>query len=80
MTEETVFLPQPSRAFIQAGTRLNDTYVVRSLIAAGGMGEVYKGEALGTGDAVAIKVIKHRFDHAGPLHTSHAHAPSGPRR
>ncbi|KMO38108.1 serine/threonine-protein kinase [Methylobacterium aquaticum] len=58
MTEETVFLPQPSRAFIQAGTRLNDTYVVRSLIAAGGMGEVYKGEALGTGDAVAIKVIK----------------------
>ncbi|GJD62370.1 serine/threonine-protein kinase [Methylobacterium frigidaeris] len=58
MTEETVFLPQPSRAFIQPGTRLNDTYVVRSLIAAGGMGEVYKGEALGTGDAVAIKVIK----------------------
>ncbi|TGE01271.1 serine/threonine-protein kinase [Methylobacterium nonmethylotrophicum] len=58
MSEETVFLPQPSRAFIQPGTRLNDTYVIRSLIAAGGMGEVYKGEALGTGDAVAIKVIK----------------------
>ncbi|GJD53954.1 Serine/threonine-protein kinase PknD [Methylobacterium crusticola] len=57
MSEETVFLPQ-TRSFIPAGTRLNDTYVVRDLIAAGGMGEVYKGEALGTGDTVAIKVIK----------------------
>ncbi|RVU14948.1 serine/threonine-protein kinase [Methylobacterium oryzihabitans] len=58
MNEETVFLPQAESAFIRPGTRLNDTYAIRSLIAAGGMGEVYKGEALGTGDAVAIKVIK----------------------
>ncbi|ACL56332.1 serine/threonine-protein kinase [Methylobacterium nodulans] len=58
MSEETVFLPPPSRCFIAPGTRLNDIYVIRSLIAAGGMGEVYRGEALATGDAVAIKVIK----------------------
>ncbi|ACA15462.1 serine/threonine protein kinase [Methylobacterium sp. 4-46] len=58
MSEETVFLPPQSRSFIAPGTRLNDIYVIRSLIAAGGMGEVYRGEALATGDAVAIKVIK----------------------
>lgn len=59
MSEETVFIPPPARgSFIEPGTRLNDIYVIRSLIASGGMGEVYKGEALATGDAVAIKVVK----------------------
>ncbi|WP_407519185.1 serine/threonine-protein kinase [Methylobacterium oryzisoli] len=59
MSEETVFIPpQARRPFIEPGTRLNDIYVIRDLIASGGMGEVYKGEALATGDAVAIKVVK----------------------
>ncbi|WP_046862973.1 serine/threonine-protein kinase [Microvirga massiliensis] len=40
------------------GTRLNGIYEIERLIAVGGMGEVYKGRAIQTGDAVAIKTIR----------------------
>jgi eukaryotic-like serine/threonine-protein kinase len=40
------------------GTRLNGIYEIERLIAVGGMGEIYKGRAIETGDAVAIKTIR----------------------
>ncbi|MGL4325247.1 MAG: serine/threonine-protein kinase, partial [Beijerinckiaceae bacterium] len=43
---------------LPAGLVLNGTYVIDSLIATGGMGEVYRGHVLETGDMVAIKVIR----------------------
>lgn len=44
-------------ARIPPGTTLNGIYRIDHLIAAGGMGEVYKGYAIETGDPVAIKVM-----------------------
>ena len=46
-----------SRQRISPGTRLNGIYEVGALIATGGMGEIYKGHAIQTGDAVAIKLM-----------------------
>lgn len=40
------------------GLQLNGTYEVEGLIARGGMGEVYRGRVIETGDAVAIKVLR----------------------
>ncbi|KRE04839.1 hypothetical protein ASE61_07975 [Bosea sp. Root670] len=54
-SERTVFVP---RANARIGTKLNGIYEIESLIAVGGMGEVYKGRAIQTGDAVAIKMIR----------------------
>ena len=48
---------QTSRSRLSSGTRLNGIYEVDHLIAAGGMGEVYKGHTVQTGDPVAIKVL-----------------------
>lgn len=53
--ERTVIRP---RSGIAIGTRLNGIYEIEQLIAVGGMGEVYKGRAIQTGDAVAIKMIR----------------------
>ncbi|MFJ5368705.1 serine/threonine-protein kinase, partial [Bosea sp. CER48] len=53
--ERTVFAPRPNA---RIGSRLNGIYEIESLIAVGGMGEVYKGRAIQTGDAVAIKMIR----------------------
>jgi eukaryotic-like serine/threonine-protein kinase len=50
--------PMKSRAGAGPGTRLNGIYEIERLIAVGGMGEVYKGRAIQTGDAVAIKTIR----------------------
>ena len=55
-SERTVFAPRVANARI--GTTLNGIYQIESLIAVGGMGEVYKGRAIQTGDAVAIKMIR----------------------
>ncbi len=38
--------------------QLNGVYEIDALLARGGMGEVYKGHSIQTGDAVAIKVIR----------------------
>jgi serine/threonine protein kinase len=46
------------RSLISAGTQLNGIYEIDGLIASGGMGEVYKGHSIQTGDLVAIKVIR----------------------
>jgi serine/threonine-protein kinase len=54
-SDRTVFAP---RSGVAIGTRLNGIYEIERLIAAGGMGEVYKGRAIQTGDAVAIKMIR----------------------
>ncbi len=40
------------------GTRLNGIYEIDQHIASGGMGEIYRGHAIETGDPVAIKVIR----------------------
>ena len=48
---------QISRNRLSPGTRLNGIYEVDHLIASGGMGEVYKGHTIQTGDPVAIKVL-----------------------
>ncbi|MEJ1157599.1 serine/threonine-protein kinase [Prosthecomicrobium sp. N25] len=47
-----------SRDWLPAGTRLNDIYEIDEPIAAGGMGEVYRGHSILTGDSIAIKMIK----------------------
>ena len=41
--------------------RLNGIYEVEVLIGAGGMGEVYKGRTIHTGDPVAIKILRPEF-------------------
>jgi len=47
-----------SRGRAVPGTRLNGIYEIERLIATGGMGEIYKGRAIETGDMVAIKMIR----------------------
>ena len=42
---------------ISAGTRLNGIYEIDQLIGSGGMGEIYKGHVIETGDPVAIKLM-----------------------
>ncbi|MCJ2081702.1 serine/threonine-protein kinase [Methylobacterium sp. J-090] len=63
MTGPTVFDPRPH---IPAGTRLNELYEIESLIAVGGMGEIYRGHAIETGDVVAIKTIRPDLAGSGP--------------
>jgi len=46
---------RPSR--VAPGTRLNGIYEIDRQIGTGGMGEVYKGHAIQTGDPVAIKMM-----------------------
>lgn len=46
------------RSLLQAGTQLNGIYEIDTAIATGGMGEIYKGHEIQTGDPVAIKVIR----------------------
>jgi serine/threonine protein kinase len=47
---------------LSPGTRLNETYRIDSLIGSGGMGEIYRGCAIHTGDTVAIKLIRRDFE------------------
>lgn len=62
MAETVIQLPpKPSASGLPPGTRLSDTYELESMLAAGGMGEVYKGRQIETGDLVAIKMIKPEF-------------------
>ena len=44
-------------ATVEIGTELNQTYRIDALIGVGGMGEVFKGHNIQTGDPVAIKVV-----------------------
>ena len=47
----------PGQSSLPPGTQLNGTYEIGDLINAGGMGEVYRGHNIATGDEVAIKVV-----------------------
>jgi len=47
----------PGQSSLPPGTQLNSTYEINELINAGGMGEVYRGHNIATGDPVAIKVV-----------------------
>ncbi|WP_244427164.1 SUMF1/EgtB/PvdO family nonheme iron enzyme [Methyloferula stellata] len=49
--------PQGSSG-VGPGTRLNGVFEIDELIAIGGMGRIYRGRALETGDSVAIKMIR----------------------
>jgi serine/threonine-protein kinase len=51
----------PSRTQLSRGTRLNGIYEIDEVIAQGGMGEIYKGHTIQTGDTVAIKVLLPEF-------------------
>ncbi len=56
MDEATrIQLPQ---GFVPSGTRLSGIYEIDAPLAKGGMGEVYRGHAIETGDPVAIKLIR----------------------
>jgi serine/threonine-protein kinase len=62
MAETTIRVPRDAPAGLPAGTRLSDnTYELEKVVAAGGMGEVYRGRLVETGDPVAIKMIKPEF-------------------
>ena len=61
MTQTVVQLRGKPRNAAAPGTRLSDVYEIEDMIAAGGMGETYRGKLIETGDAVAIKMIKPEF-------------------
>lgn len=46
---------------VRKGTQLNGIYEIDEHIATGGMGEVYRGHNIQTGDPVAIKVVLREF-------------------
>ena len=53
----TILTPGPS-ARLPAGMVLNNTFQIDAFIRSGGMGEIYKGRSIQTGDIVAIKLIR----------------------
>ena len=56
MEDRTIIQMQPPGS-LRPGVRLNGIYEIETLIAQGGMGEVYKGFNIQTNDPVAIKMI-----------------------
>jgi serine/threonine protein kinase len=58
--DRTVIQRSPARS-MRPGTRLNNVYEIERLVAQGGMGEVYRGFNIQTGDPVAIKMIRPEF-------------------
>ena len=42
---------------VAVGTQLSGTYELDKRLASGGMGEVYRGHNIQTGDPVAIKIV-----------------------
>ena len=57
--EKTTLMRRP-RAW-RSGTQLNGIYELDERIAAGGMGEVYRGHNIQTDDPVAIKIVLPEF-------------------
>ncbi len=57
MSEETIIVAAPNGR-LPPGTRLNGLYEVEAFITSGGMGDIYRGRAIVTRDAVAIKTIR----------------------
>ena len=58
--DRTVVQRSPARS-MRPGTRLNNVYEIERMVAQGGMGEVYRGFNIQTGDPVAIKMIRPEF-------------------
>ncbi|MEJ6403012.1 serine/threonine-protein kinase [Yoonia sp. 2307UL14-13] len=56
-TENAPAVPVP------IGTLINNNYEIKKLINAGGMGEVFRGENVFTGDDVAIKIVLQSLAH-----------------
>lgn len=56
-TPRLVTPSQNTRVQVIVGTLINNNYQVTAVLRAGGMGEVYRGIEIGTGDPVAIKAI-----------------------
>ena len=57
MEDRTVFQPSPVGS-VRPGVRLNGIYEIVTFVTQGGMGEVYRGFNIQTGDPVAIKMIR----------------------
>lgn len=63
--DEPAPLPQPTTpdtkmgggTILGVGTTINNNYRIEQVLKSGGMGEVYRGSEIGTGDPVAIKGI-----------------------
>jgi len=49
------------------GKRINNNYRIDAVLKAGGMGEVFRGSELGTGDPVAIKAILPQYAEDGEI-------------
>ncbi|MBQ2261495.1 MAG: serine/threonine protein kinase [Loktanella sp.] len=49
--------PPPVTGKLPIGTIINNNYRITDVLKAGGMGEVYRGIEIGTGDPVAVKAI-----------------------
>ncbi|MBE7202183.1 MAG: protein kinase [Parafilimonas terrae] len=62
MREERTVIDAARTARVGPGTRLSDLYEIDAPIATGGMGEVFRGHAIETGDTVAIKVLRADFE------------------
>ncbi|MCQ0988634.1 protein kinase domain-containing protein [Jiella marina] len=59
--EATRITSPAGAARLAPGVELNDVYVIDGLLAAGGMGEVYRGRNIASGQPVAIKVVLPEF-------------------
>jgi serine/threonine-protein kinase len=57
--DKTRFLPEAGR--VATGTQLSGIYELDEHLASGGMGEVYRGHNIQTGDLVAIKIVLPEF-------------------
>ena len=62
MRDERTVIDARRTARVGPGTRLSDLYEIDAPIATGGMGEVFRGHAIETGDTVAIKVLRADFE------------------
>ena len=61
MEEDRTVFQRPAARSMRPGARLNNVYEIERLVAQGGMGEVYRGFNIQTGDPVAIKMIRPEF-------------------
>jgi serine/threonine protein kinase len=59
--EDRTVIQRSAARSMRPGTRLNNVYEIERLVAQGGMGEVYRGFNIQTGDPVAIKMIRAEF-------------------
>jgi serine/threonine-protein kinase len=59
--EDRTVIQRSSVKSMRPGARLNNVYEIERLVAQGGMGEVYRGFNIQTGDPVAIKMIRPEF-------------------